>query len=320
MSTRSWWPVLALLGFLLAPGRVRAAEPVVSAAFSSPSIEQGEIVELVIRVLNPTGDPEPLHFELPPGFVGAGPSIGRSLSITNGQAATSLEFRYQLRSDEPGRFSIGPFRMRIGGKEYVTRALALTVRRAGQIPAVLLVTVTPKQPFVGQLTQVAVQLVQYAELSAGEEKGRPPMPGFWAERFSESRDYAARQGERRVAVSESRARVYPLSAGAATIGSAHLSVSVIASLRTPRGEWLVRTRVHAAQCSRAGRRARCRPGSRPVLVRGWDASNVRGGSTEVMPPRRRHCCCASTCAGSVTCRCSRRPFCRCRTSRCSQGR
>lgn len=230
---RTPWLVLLLTALLALPGSRAHAQVRVSAALSSSSIEQGDVVVLTVTVLNPSGNPTAPKFSLPDGVLGEGPSVGRSLSIVNGVSTSSVQYQYRLRADLPGRYSIGPVRLTAGGREYVTRALDLEVRRLSDVPARLYVEVSTREPYAGQLVQVTSRLVQYAPLDDAGDKGPPPMPGFWSERFSDLFELRGRQNGRPVGVVESRARVYPLGPGRATIGRAHVAIAVGAQVVDP---------------------------------------------------------------------------------------
>ncbi len=221
----------ATLAWLFACAAAVAAAPAawaqtrVSAALVSTSIEQGESTLLTITVQEPQGTPEIAPLLLARGLSGAGPAVARNYALVNGVSSSTVQFTYELRGDDAGRYSLGPFRVKMSGREYVTRPLVLVVRRASDLPARLYVEVQPREPYVGQLVQVAERLVQFAELGDAGDKAPPPMPGFWAERFSDLFEYRGRLDGRPVGVVESRARIYPLAAGYATIGRAHIAVS-----------------------------------------------------------------------------------------------
>lgn len=234
----TWCVTLAVL----LPGAAMA-QTRVSAALQATTIGQGESTVLTIAVENPSGSPEPPSLVLARGLSGAGPMVSRNMAFVNGVSSSSVQFAYELRGDDPGRYTIGPFRLKVGGREYVTRPLVLVVRRTNELPARLYVDVQPREPYVGQLTQVSERLVQFAELADAGDKAPPPMPGFWAERFSDLFEYRGRMDGRPVGVVESRARIYPLAPGVATIGRAHIAVATGGSSVDPLTGELVGGRV-----------------------------------------------------------------------------
>ncbi|MFN8588067.1 MAG: BatD family protein [Candidatus Eisenbacteria bacterium] len=216
----------AAFGLLVWLPAAAFAQTRVSAALQSTSIEQGESTLLTIAVQNPSGSPGTPCVQLPPGLSGAGPSLSRNLSIVNGVSSSSLTFVYEVRGDDAGRYRLGPFHVSVGGRDYATPVLALVVRRASELPARLDVDVRPREPYVGQLVQVATRLVQFADIDDAGDKAPPPMPGFWAERFSDLFEYTGRLDGRPVGIVESRARIYPLAPGVATIGRAHVAIGI----------------------------------------------------------------------------------------------
>lgn len=225
--------LLWLVAFALAVPGVASAQTRVSASLQSTTIGQGESTVLTIAVQNPEGSPEVPPLVLTRGLSGAGPMVSRNMAFVNGVSSSSVQFAYELRGDDAGRYTIGPFRLKVGGREYVTRPLVLVVRGASELPARLYVDVQPREPYVGQLVQVSERLVQFAELADAGDKAPPPMPGFWAERFSDIFEYRGRMDGRPVGVVESRARIYPLAPGIATIGRAHIAVATDGSSVDP---------------------------------------------------------------------------------------
>ncbi|MBI5168905.1 MAG: BatD family protein [Candidatus Eisenbacteria bacterium] len=225
IATLAWHGALAVALACALAAAPASAQTRVSAALRSTSIEQGESTLLTITVQEPQGTPEVAPLVLARGLAGAGPAVARNYALVNGVSSSTVQYTYELRGDDAGRYSLGPFRVRMAGRDYVTRPLVLVVRRASDLPARLYVEVQPREPYVGQLVQVAERLVQFEELGDAGDKAPPPMPGFWAERFSDLFEYRGRMDGRPVGVVESRARIYPLAAGYATIGRAHIAVS-----------------------------------------------------------------------------------------------
>ena len=115
-----------------------------------------------------------------------------------------------------------PADSRAAGEVVVTAAAPGPAMASGA--ASLLVDVEPRAPWVGEPVLLRVRLVLAQDL-AEEPAYVPPMTtGFWAETPSRPESYYATQGGRRVLVTETRTRLYPLAPGVARIGSAGAGV------------------------------------------------------------------------------------------------
>jgi hypothetical protein len=111
---------------------------------------------------------------------------------------------------------------RAAGEWVVTAAAPGLAATSGA--ASLLVDVDPRTPWVGEPVLLRVRLMLARDL-AEEPAYAPPMTtGFWAETPSRPESYYATQGGRRVLVTETRTRLYPLAPGLARIGPAGAGV------------------------------------------------------------------------------------------------
>lgn len=219
------------------PTAASPAPPQVEARLSAGSVPAGGTVTLTVTISNPsggTGDPD---FGLPPGLSLLASDRSQSFSWVNGRSNTVVQYTYEIGADTPGDFRVGPIRVRVGSTDFMSPVLPLQVRRAednpgrgslptGGAPARLMVEVKPARPWVGQLVQLSMRLVQMTDLAESRAYSAPATPGFWSESWGEPVEYRAQVGGRSAAVTERRARLYPLAPGNATIGSASLIVAV----------------------------------------------------------------------------------------------
>jgi hypothetical protein len=72
-----------------------------------------------------------------------------------------------------------------------------------------------------------VRLVQRAALAEDPDYTPPTTPGFWAERFRDPESYYASEGNQRVLVTETRARLIPLAEGKAAVGEARARLALM---------------------------------------------------------------------------------------------
>lgn len=226
------WLAAALV-LALAPPRAFAAAQI-EARLGAASIEAGTSVTLSVTIRNPTGGVGDPDVQLPAGVSVLGTDRSSNFSWVNGRANNESEYRYELGVENPGRYSIGPIRVRVGGQVFVTPVLPLLVTPAsahgragppaGRVPATLSVELKPPHPYVGQLAQLTLRLLQAEDLQSSGGNSAPATPGFWSESWGEPIEYRTRMGSRPAYAVERRVRVYPLAPGTATIGSASILV------------------------------------------------------------------------------------------------
>ncbi len=231
--------IVVTLATLAVAAPVRAAM-VVEATLSAGSVEVGSTVTLVIGVTDPPGGIGTPQFALPPGLVLVASSQARNMSWVNGRASTRLEWQYQIGAQQVGRYVVGPFRVSARGEEFELPGRPLGVTPAslrsgtpgpvprGRVPvgATLTVELTPRRPYVGQATRLALRLSQTQRLMSNGGNGTPSTTGFWAEGYGDPVEYRGALAGRPAIVTERRCRVYPLAPGRATVGSAAMLVMV----------------------------------------------------------------------------------------------
>lgn len=244
-SRPGWATSAAALALAVAlAGSPAAAAPEVQARLGAGSIAAGGTVTLEVTVTNPTGGTGDPVFEVPEGLTLLARNRSQSFSWVNGRSTTVVLFQFELGAHAPGEYRVGPIRVRVGSTDYLSEALPLRVTRdavapqgarapAGGAPARLLVEVSPARPYVGQLVQLSMRLVQSREIADSRGYSAPATPGFWSESWGEPVEYPAQSGGRKLFVTERRARLYPLAPGTATIGNASLVVLAAPSLSDP---------------------------------------------------------------------------------------
>lgn len=241
--------LLALLGLLLSGAPLANAATTVEARLNAASIEAGSTVTLSVTVSDPKGNVGDPQFNLPAGLELLGSARSQQFSWVNGRSSNQVVIQFEIGGVRPGRYSIGPIRVSDRGTDYRSDALTLVVsppgsggalsngttsggpRRARRGPAdhsdvaSLIVTLEPRQPVVGQVCKLRMQLVQRVNMSEDSESSAPATPGFWSENWGDPTSYSAKEGRREVAVTERSLRVYPLAPGPAIVAPAYAVVS-----------------------------------------------------------------------------------------------
>jgi hypothetical protein len=224
----SGW-ALALVALACLPVEAGAAGEVV-ARLERARATVGENVGFELVVTGAGSGVATPALQLPAGLEVLGVSRAENHSWINGRSSSQTTFHYEIGLVSPGRYTVGPVRVQAGGRVVVSGVSALVVTAAEQGLAAtsgaasLFVDVEPRTPWVGEPVVLRVRLVLAQDL-AEEPAYVPPMTtGFWAETPSRPESYYATQRGRRVLVTETRTRLYPLAPGLARIGPAGAGV------------------------------------------------------------------------------------------------
>ncbi len=224
----------------LALARPAAAMLDVDARLSAGSIEAGGTVALIVTVTDPRGSVADPQFALPGGLEQLGSARSQQFSWVNGRSTNQVTFRYEIGATLPGRYTIGPIRVAVGGQTYRSGELSLVVSTSAPSPAAagrgarngradavasLVVTLEPPQPVVGQACRLRVQLVQRVDMAEDSDYEPPATPGFWTESWGDAARYESHEGRRQVIITERSLRLYPLAPGRAVITPAFAVVT-----------------------------------------------------------------------------------------------
>jgi len=165
----------------------------------------------------------------------------QSMQIVNGQVSGSNAFTYVLVPKREGKFTIGPFTARIGGKTLRTEPITITVGggpgvRGAPAPATgepaeredrnvfVLARVDKQHAFVNEQILFTFYLYRAVQLS-NMNYSAPDFRGFWVENLkdSERQSYKVLNG-RRYLVTEASKALFPTTSGTLTIAPATLQV------------------------------------------------------------------------------------------------
>ena len=226
-------------GALWIAGTAHAAVEI-EARVSRRAFAVGETSTLDVTVRGAAAGIQEPDLGVPPGLELLGSGRTQSFSWINGRSTSATVFRFEIGANQAGTYTLGPIRVKVGSQFFESPAVELRVSAAamrlgesGGGAASLLVDVTPEAPYVGQPVLLRVRLVQRTALAEDPQYTPPTTPGFWAERFRDPESYYADEGNRRVLVTETRARLYPLSAGRLTIGPANAVLALPTGIPAP---------------------------------------------------------------------------------------
>lgn len=178
----------ALLTCVLVLAAGSAAGQTVEMQVSEAPHFAGEPVDVQLVVDGFAGEPDPdVQIESPGGaeleLVGMSPNISTSISIVNGRVtrveSVRFAYRYRFVPSGPGRYSIGPFRVRQGELSASAPAVAIdvvTVPESDQMRVRLELPETPVYP--GQRVRVGIEWWFAAELRERLHRYRIRSPLF----------------------------------------------------------------------------------------------------------------------------------------------
>ena len=281
----------ALLILVPAAPSPAADAPPAEARMLRTTLSMGESTSLEVLVRgNPAAEPQ---FVMPAGLDLLGSGRMQNFSWVNGRGSSETVFRYEIGAAQPGRWTLGPFRIGLGRQTVVAPAIEVTVTAASTSisggpggPAALVADVEPREPYVGQPVILRVRLVQRSQLAEDPQYVPPATPGFWSESASRPESYYAAERNRRVLVTETRTRLYPLATGTQTVGEAVARLALLESGSDDPSAWLggrVPRREVIVKSTPIKIRVRALPGGAPpgfdgtvgVLSAKWSVDRVR---------------------------------------------
>jgi len=192
---------ILLCGFLsLALGAVNAQETRFFMTVNKNQVVLNDNFQVRITFENGRGNVEPIDFS---AFqVIAGPNLSTASQIIQGAVSTNYTMTYFLRPIKTGKFTLGPAKTVINGKNYATEAIVVEVLSGGstsqqspqsggtsnytQQPSAdknvqIIIELSKRKVYIGeQITARYVLLTRYRNLEATDTR-YPTLPGFWSE-------------------------------------------------------------------------------------------------------------------------------------------
>ncbi|MBI5835894.1 MAG: protein BatD [Candidatus Eisenbacteria bacterium] len=246
--------LLAWLCLAIAAPAARAEEPRLQAAVDRNVAGVGEQITYTLTLQGGDGSPK-----LPPmpGFVVYAAGTSRNISIVNGKFSAAATFAYVLMPKGPGKFTLGPAEVEIGGKVVRSNSIELEVRSSPPVtnapPQGPAGRGAPVQPPAGpggrrvargddmfvrasvdrarayvnqQVTWTFKFYNGSGRLTRTPEYSGPPVTGFWSEDLPPQRNYYEVVNGRQYYVTELRMALFPTTPGRHVIGRARLRCQV----------------------------------------------------------------------------------------------
>ncbi len=242
--------LLLLLGGLVALVPSASADTRITAKVEPKKISMYENVTLEITVISDNQNvPQP---QLPPLTDFQVFSSGRSQSIQyiNGRISASVTYTYVLAPRQPGRFTVGPATVTVGGSVYSTQPEAVVVtdapppaprqqqqqdpaaRRTNRERHVFITASLDKDTvYVNEPVTFIFRFYTGERLLSNPEYQRPAFTGFWVEDLPPQRKYTTSIDGITYEVTEIRTALFPAEAGAKLIPAAEVNATVRGSRR-----------------------------------------------------------------------------------------
>ncbi len=171
-----------------------------------------------------------------------------SMQFVNGRSSTSFTYQYRFRAVAEGMHTIGPVRVRAGGRDHATDPLTIGVRPAGSAPArrapdrsrggvdigsedlFVEASVSTREPWANEPVLVEYRLFTRVDVESYGITRAPGANGFWVEEIALPRaprvEQVMRGGVRYATTVVRRAALFPTGAGPRTIEPLALEAQV----------------------------------------------------------------------------------------------
>ncbi len=130
---------IIILGVAVGPAMAQSQE-VVTAQVDRESLTTSDTLVLTVAIDSAAGSATPPSLPALDGFQIIGSSSGTSMSIVNGHVSRHATFNYYLQPSKTGDLVIGPINVRVGGTDYNTNPIQVSVVQGNGNPT------QPSQP------------------------------------------------------------------------------------------------------------------------------------------------------------------------------
>lgn len=130
---------IIILGVAVAPARAQSQE-IVTAQVDRETLTTSDTLVLTVAINTAAGNATPPALPALDGFQVVGSSSGTSMSIVNGNVSRHATFNYHLQPTKTGDLIISPILVRVGGRDYSTDPIQVSVTQGNGNPT------QPSQP------------------------------------------------------------------------------------------------------------------------------------------------------------------------------
>lgn len=157
-------------------------------------------------------------------------SSSSRMQVVGGRFNSVLSRTFILRANKPGRYTLGPIKVRLGRQTVTSKPLKITVNKVVSDPSkpkrfMLKAAIEPASGYVNQQLTYVLK-VYYLDTFYNPRLAAPSFKDFWQEGEEVQRDYIERVGEVSYKVTEIRVALFPQKLGQRTIGPATFAFDV----------------------------------------------------------------------------------------------
>lgn len=220
---------LTLLLFLTRVACGADVSVTMTAERTSITLEDQLEIQVAVRGTRDNVSPEILNAE---NFEVQSSGTSSQVQIINGQVSQLIAFGFVLSPKSAGKFRVGPARLTVGGKQYESASIAVTVGKnapaqAGQDRYFYVVgEVDNKTPFVHEQINYTFKLFNRAEI-ANAQLGLPSFKGFLKEGPDKQKESEETHNGIRWHVTSIHFALFPVSPGPVQIEPARLAADAV---------------------------------------------------------------------------------------------
>ncbi len=223
---------------LLVAGSAAGDEVQLNLSVDRTSVQLGQQLRLSVEVSGKVagvGEPEIQGID---EFSVLSTGSSRSFSLTGGGLRSSTTFTYLLAPTKTGSFKIGPAKLELNGKTYLSQTIEVVVggtvtpagpsaRPApGRGPVFLVARVDTNHAYVNQQITLSVLLYSRTQFLEAPRYIPPSTSGFWTEELKPQLTYPITLDGAKYDVVEVRTALFPTAAGTYTIGQATVELTI----------------------------------------------------------------------------------------------
>jgi hypothetical protein len=231
--------LLGLLTAVLLVSTAAADDVEVNLTVDRTTVQLGQELRLTVEVSGKgsgVGEPTVEGLE---AFRVMSTGSSHSFSLSGGGLQSSTTFTYRIVPTQDGTFQIGPARLVMDGKTYLSQSVKVDVSTApvpreeepsaparGRGAAFLASRVDVDTAYVNQQITLSVLLYSRTQFLDTPRYSPPSLSGFWTEDLGPQLTYRATIGGHRYDVVEVRTALFPTSPGEYTIGPATVEMTI----------------------------------------------------------------------------------------------
>jgi len=228
--------VSALCLFWIFAGPAAAQAPEISAGVDRTQVTIGESLKLEVQISGGGGEVDVSRI---PHFKVLSRGQSTNVSMINGRIERTETYTFTLIPEREGRLTIPPLPVRVGGREYPTEPIMVTVKpRSATLEnephdVFVRAEVQPQPLYDGQPAVYTFRFYQSVQVANARYQA-PEFQGFTAEEVDERKNYKTRLNGREFHVTEIRYVLIPVGSGEKRIEPAVLHCDVLRSGRRRR--------------------------------------------------------------------------------------